>query len=218
MRYSSNWRYFRTQALFSKTHTHTQVELSSSRKCADKTQTIARKRWHGARKRKRWSVTSTCGRLKNPFNARDNAKNFLAVYVDGRQVPAKPFQSNFETSNYIRSYVNLFSATGKQSQDKGNEFSRDDFGQGYTFFGFDLTPTVATVVVSIWKERVISASRCTLQLHWNRPPKRSRIRWIRCRARDRQRSQHHLQLLVETDQIITTFGTVPVDVSLRSGR
>ena len=42
---------------------HTQVELSSSRKCADKTQTIARKRWHGARKRKRWNVRSTCGRL-----------------------------------------------------------------------------------------------------------------------------------------------------------
>ena len=29
-----------------------------------KTQTIARKRWHGARKRKRSNVTSTCGRLK----------------------------------------------------------------------------------------------------------------------------------------------------------
>ena len=43
---------------------HTQVELSSSHKCADKTQTIARKCWHGARKRKRWNVRSTCGRLK----------------------------------------------------------------------------------------------------------------------------------------------------------
>ena len=42
---------------------HTQVELSSSRKCADKTQTIARKCWHGARKRTRSNVRSTCGRL-----------------------------------------------------------------------------------------------------------------------------------------------------------
>ena len=48
--------------------------------------------------------------------------------------------SNFETGSYIRSYVNLFSATGKQAQDDGNDLSRDDFGQGYTFFGFDLTP------------------------------------------------------------------------------
>ena len=77
---------------------------------------------------------------KNPFNAKNNAINFLAVYVDGRQVPAKPLQPNFETGSYIRSYVNLFSATGKQAQDEGNDLSRDDFGQGYTFFGFDLTP------------------------------------------------------------------------------
>ena len=77
---------------------------------------------------------------KNPFNAKNNAINFLAVYVDGRQVPAKPLQPNIETGSYIRSYVNLFSATGKQSQDEGNGLSRDDFSQGYTFFGFDLTP------------------------------------------------------------------------------
>ena len=77
---------------------------------------------------------------KNPFNAKNNAINFLAVYLDGRQVPAKPLQPNFEKGSYIRSYVNLFSATGKQAQDEGNALSRDDFGNGYTFFGFDLTP------------------------------------------------------------------------------
>ena len=63
---------------------------------------------------------------KYPFNAKNNAINFLAVYVDGRQVPAKPLQPNF--------------ATGKHAQDEGNELTRDDFGNGYTFFGFDLTP------------------------------------------------------------------------------
>ena len=77
---------------------------------------------------------------KNPFHAKNNGINFLAVYVDGRQVPAKPLQPNFETGHYVRSYVNLFSATGKQAQDEGNELTRDDFGNGYTFFGFDLTP------------------------------------------------------------------------------
>ena len=42
---------------------HTQVDFRTRRKCADKTQTIARKRWHGSRKRKRSNVRSTCGRL-----------------------------------------------------------------------------------------------------------------------------------------------------------
>ena len=69
-----------------------------------------------------------------------NAVVFLDAYVDGRQLPAKPLQPNFETGSYIRSDVNLFSATGIQAQDEGNDLSRDDFGQGYTFFGFDLTP------------------------------------------------------------------------------
>ena len=73
-----------------------------------------------------------CEYSRNPFNAKNNAINFL--------VPAKPLQPNFETGSYIRSHVNLFSATGKQAPDEGDELSRDDFGKGYTFFGFDLTP------------------------------------------------------------------------------
>ena len=35
--------------------------------------------------------------------------------------------------------MNLFSATGKHAQDECNELTLDDFGDGYTFFGFDLT-------------------------------------------------------------------------------
>ena len=95
------------------------------------------------------TTPTTANTLKKTFNVKNNAINFLAVYVDGRQVPTRPLQPNVETGSYIRSYVNLFSATGKQSQGEGNGLSRDDFGQGCTFFGFDLTPTVATVIVSI---------------------------------------------------------------------
>ena len=78
--------------------------------------------------------------LKKTFHAKNNGINFLAVYVDGRQVPAKPLQPNFETGHCVRSYVNMYSATGKQAQDEGSELTRHDFGNGYTFFGFDLTP------------------------------------------------------------------------------
>ena len=73
---------------------------------------------------------------KKTFDAKNNAINFLAVYVDGRQAPAKALQPNFENRSYIGSYVNLFSATGKHAQDKGNELTRDDFGNGYTFLRF----------------------------------------------------------------------------------
>ena len=66
--------------------------------------------------------------------------NLLAVYVDGYQVPAKPLQPIFETGSYIRSYVKLFSATGKQAQDEGNDLSRDDFGQGYNLIRLRSNP------------------------------------------------------------------------------
>ena len=77
---------------------------------------------------------------KNPFHAKNNAINFHAVYVDGRQIPSKPFQPNFEDDLFVRSYMSLFSSTGKMWQDEGNVLTRSDYRHGYTFFGFDLTP------------------------------------------------------------------------------
>ena len=77
---------------------------------------------------------------KNPFHAKHNDINFFAVYVDGRHVPGKPLQLNFAEGRHVRSHMNLFCSTGKVSQDEGIDLTRSDFGNGYTFFGFDLTP------------------------------------------------------------------------------
>ena len=77
---------------------------------------------------------------KNPFNMKHNGVNFLALYVDGQQVPAKPAQPRFGDGNYVRSYVNLFAGTGKMFQDEGNDLTRFDFANGYTLYTFDLTP------------------------------------------------------------------------------
>ena len=77
---------------------------------------------------------------KNPFHAKNNAISFHAVYVDGRQIPSKPFQPNFAGDLFVRSYMSLFTSTGKIWQDEGNGLTRSDYRHGYTFFGFDLTP------------------------------------------------------------------------------
>ena len=77
---------------------------------------------------------------KNPFNAKHNNMNFLALYVDGQQVPPKSLQPRFDNGHYVRSYVNLFAGTGKMFQDEGNDLTQKDFGNGYTLFSFDLTP------------------------------------------------------------------------------
>ena len=58
----------------------------------------------------------------------------------GWSTPSKPLQPNIDENRFIRSYLNLFTSTGNESQDEGNGLTRDDFRDGYTFFGFDLTP------------------------------------------------------------------------------
>ena len=75
---------------------------------------------------------------KNPFHFKHNPLNFLALY--NHQVPSKPLKPDFKKDLFVRSYVNLFVATGKMNMDEGNNVSREDFGDGYSLFAFDLTP------------------------------------------------------------------------------
>ena len=80
---------------------------------------------------------------KNPFNFQHFNIDFLALYVDGTQVPGKPLQPDFTNKNYARSYASLFSGTGLMFNDQGNGIDRRYFGRGYTLFAFDLTPDLS---------------------------------------------------------------------------
>ena len=80
---------------------------------------------------------------KNPFNFQHFDVDFLALYVDGIQVPGKPLQPDFRHKNYARSYASLFSGTGLMCKDQGNDISYDAYHNGYTLFAFDLTPDLS---------------------------------------------------------------------------
>ncbi|KAM4689015.1 uncharacterized protein F54H12.2-like [Discoglossus pictus] len=76
---------------------------------------------------------------KNPLCFKHNNVNFAALYLDGEQIPTKPFQPDFENGNAIREYMALVQMAGKQSSDTGVLIDREEFVSGYTLFAFDLT-------------------------------------------------------------------------------
>ena len=77
---------------------------------------------------------------KNPYNFKHFDVNYLALHVDGKQIPAKPLTPKFDDKLCTRSYASLFTGTGFMGHDRGNQISRDEYADGFTLFAFDLTP------------------------------------------------------------------------------
>ncbi|KAI7804697.1 hypothetical protein IRJ41_016121 [Triplophysa rosa] len=77
---------------------------------------------------------------KNPFTFNHYDMEFLAIYVDGQQIPAKPLQPDFDSGAAVREYYQLVMSTGRHLKNHGLAFDRDEFMNGYSLFAFNLTP------------------------------------------------------------------------------
>lgn len=80
---------------------------------------------------------------KNPFNFKHYGLTQIKVFLDGQQQHIKPLEPNFAANQTIEAYMSLFSGTGKQQRDEGNDISREDYSGGYALYAFDLTPDLA---------------------------------------------------------------------------
>lgn len=75
----------------------------------------------------------------DPFNFQHFNYNYLALYIDSTQIPARPLTPDFKNKQYIRSYYTLFEGTGIHFSDTGNGISYGDYPNGYCLAVFDLT-------------------------------------------------------------------------------
>ncbi|XP_055354695.1 uncharacterized protein F54H12.2-like [Paramacrobiotus metropolitanus] len=78
---------------------------------------------------------------KNPFNFENFSITAIAVEVDGQSYPAKPYQPDFVNGRSLECYNGLMDTLGRKNSSYGHmPFSRIGYQQGFTIFGFDLTP------------------------------------------------------------------------------
>jgi len=76
----------------------------------------------------------------NPFNFQHFSLNFLALYINGKQIPSRAFQPEFEGNNkdYARSYMQMSSSLGHAFTNQDSGLSYKDFKGGNTLFVFNL--------------------------------------------------------------------------------
>ncbi|XP_073517424.1 uncharacterized protein F54H12.2-like [Phyllobates terribilis] len=77
---------------------------------------------------------------KNPLCFSHYNVNHAALYLDGQQIPVRPFQPNFNIDLSVREYMALAHISGKQKADCAMAIDREEFMSGFTLFGFDLSP------------------------------------------------------------------------------
>jgi len=79
----------------------------------------------------------------NPFNFKHFSLSEIALYLDGQHHGIKPIETNFAAHQFVRAYLGLFTGTGKNNRDEGNDITRTDFEAGYALYAFDLSPDLA---------------------------------------------------------------------------
>lgn len=101
-------------------------------------------------------------RRTNPFNFQHFNLTYLALNVDGVQIPGKAIQPKYP-STYIDAFHTVFSGTGIHFMNEGNCISRDNYPNGYCLYAFDLTPDLSANCNTHWNLVKTGAVRLELR-------------------------------------------------------
>ena len=79
---------------------------------------------------------------KNPFLFRHNYLTSIAAHVNVKSIPANPVFLNFENEDFLDGYRSIFTTFGKINRDEGIGIARNEYKDGFSLFGFDLSPAL----------------------------------------------------------------------------
>ena len=77
---------------------------------------------------------------KNPFNFQHYDLDNFELSRGGRSIPGVAMTPNFDTKQYLRSYLQTMKAFNYVNTDDTNGLKPEEWANGYTIFAFDLTP------------------------------------------------------------------------------
>ncbi|XP_073403054.1 uncharacterized protein F54H12.2-like [Dendrobates tinctorius] len=75
---------------------------------------------------------------KNPLMFHHYNVSHATLYLDGLQIPAQPYNPNFNVDLAIKEYMALAHTSGKQKADCAMAIDREEFMDGFTLMAFDL--------------------------------------------------------------------------------
>lgn len=101
-------------------------------------------------------------RKENPFNFQHFQVSYLALNVDGVQIPSKAIQPDYP-DNFVDAYQTLFSGTGIHFMNEGNSIARDTYANGNCLYAFDLTPDLSANNPGHWNLVKTGAVRLELR-------------------------------------------------------
>ena len=80
---------------------------------------------------------------ENPFFFQNYKINHLALYRAGESIPFRPFKPDFTNKLVMREYITLYQTLGIFNTPEDNDLTLQEFIDGFTVFGFNLTPDLS---------------------------------------------------------------------------
>ena len=77
---------------------------------------------------------------KNPYNFKTYNITDISLKSDGQEQSGEPIKLDFTAGKIMEGYWSLLQTARKVLQDADIDISREDYVNGYTLFGWDLTP------------------------------------------------------------------------------